>query len=92
LDIQTDLQGLRGLGADARKALKKDAPIRPAPARTIPAKSPDSERQAQQFYLSGLIYFQKGDLAKARQEWMHARDLDPGNPEVALCLKRVPLH
>jgi hypothetical protein len=89
LDIQTDAKGLRGLGADARKALKKDAPIRPAAARTAPPKSPDSERQAQQYFLSGLIYFHKGDLAKARGEWTHAAQLDPGNPEVSQALKRV---
>jgi len=89
LDIQTDAAGLRSLGADARKTLKKDAPIRPAAARTAPAKSPASERQAQQYYLSGLIYFHKGDLARARGEWTHAQTLDPGNPEIPQALKRV---
>jgi len=89
LDIQADAKGLRGLGADARKALKKDAPIRPAAARTAPAKDADSERSALQHYLSGLIFFHKGDQAKARDEWTLARQLDPGNPEVALALKRV---
>jgi hypothetical protein len=89
LDIQSDAKGILSLGADARKSLKRDAAIRPAPVRTAPAKSPESERQAQQFYLSGLIYYHKGDSAKALSEWTHARQLDPGNPDIPQALKRL---
>jgi hypothetical protein len=90
LDIQSDAKGLRGLGADARKSLKRDAPLRPAPARTAPPKSPENERQAQQYFLSGLIYYHNGDFGKALSDWTHGRELDPGNSEILKALKRLP--
>ncbi|MBI3554356.1 MAG: hypothetical protein HY077_17805 [Elusimicrobia bacterium] len=88
LDVLADAKGLRSLGADAQKTLKRDAPMRTA-ARTTKPKDAAAQRQAQQHFLSGLIFFQKGDAAKAREEWLLAQKLDPGDPEAPAALKRV---
>ena len=46
-------------------------------------------REAQQHYLSGMVYFQKGDYAKARDEWTISRQLDPTNADAEAGLQRV---
>ncbi len=51
--------------------------------------SEDNKRQSQQYYLSGIIYYDKGDYEKARNEWTHALQLDPANPDAKAGLERI---
>ncbi|MFA6004434.1 MAG: tetratricopeptide repeat protein [Elusimicrobiota bacterium] len=53
------------------------------------ASSDDNKRQSQQYYLSGLIYFQKNDFDKARNDWTHALQLDPANADAKAGLERI---
>jgi len=48
-----------------------------------------SARQSMQYYLSGLIFFKKGDLGKARQEWEHSAALDSGNELAREAMQRL---
>jgi tetratricopeptide (TPR) repeat protein len=66
-------------------ALPAPAAARPAPA----ASADDVSRQAQQFYLSGMIYYEKGDYGKALKEWETAHKLDPEDQDVSAGLARV---
>ena len=36
-----------------------------------------------------MIYYDKGDLEKARNEWTHALQLDPSNSDAKAGLERV---
>ncbi len=57
-----------------------------------PAKglsSEDALRQSEQAYLSGIIYFQKGDYDGARKEWERAVQLNPGNDDAKAGLERI---
>ncbi|HAM35551.1 MAG TPA: hypothetical protein DEB40_01965 [Elusimicrobia bacterium] len=53
------------------------------------AAAEDNRRQSQQYYLSGMIYYQKGDFEKARNEWSHAIQLDPSNSDAKAGLERI---
>lgn len=65
--------GLSALDA----AAPKDAETKlPEPAEApVTAAPPSSEREANQAYLEGVIYFQKGDYEKARVAWLRAKSL-----------------
>lgn len=55
-----------------------------------PPPSAESNRQAsQQAYLAGMIYFQKGDYEKARDEWLRAKQLDPSNSDAVQGLQKI---
>jgi hypothetical protein len=63
----------------------------PTSGRSSP-RPPDLYQQAEQDYLDGIIYFQRGqggDREKARSRWTAARALDPGNPNPAAALARL---
>ncbi|MDD5627610.1 MAG: von Willebrand factor type A domain-containing protein [Elusimicrobia bacterium] len=64
------------------------APASPAQGPALPA-SEENRRQSQQYYLSGIIYYDKGDFEKARNEWAHALQLDPDNPDAQAGLQRI---
>ncbi|MBI5241756.1 MAG: tetratricopeptide repeat protein [Elusimicrobia bacterium] len=49
----------------------------------------DAQREAQQFYLAGMIYYSKGDYARAKQEWEQSLALDPGNTDAEAGLQRL---
>ncbi|MBI5623123.1 MAG: hypothetical protein HY924_05025 [Elusimicrobia bacterium] len=55
----------------------------------VGAISEDARRSSQQHYLSGVIYFQKGDYVKARDEWTLSLQLDPGNSDAKAGLERI---
>lgn len=65
------------------------------PAATTPGGPPggvtseEAKRQSQQHYLSGVIFFQKGDYEKARDEWNLAKQLDPTNSDAITGLERI---
>lgn len=59
------------------------------PGGTPGVPSEESKRQSQQHYLSGVIFFQKGDYEKARDEWNLAKQLDPTNSDAITGLERI---
>jgi tetratricopeptide (TPR) repeat protein len=80
----------------AKKAELASAPTSTDTAKTDPgvtakgvALSEDNRRQSQQYYLSGIIYYDKGDYEKARNDWTHALQLDPSNPDAKSGLERI---
>lgn len=80
--------------ADAKAAAAAAGPTgtpKTDPATTAAAAgvSEENKRQSQQYYLSGIIYYDKGDFEKARNEWTHALQLDPGNPDAKAGLERI---
>lgn len=61
-----------------------------APAAAPPTQSAESNKQAsQQAYLEGVIYYQKGDYEKARDKWLHAKQLDPANSDALAGLEKI---
>ena len=74
--------GLVGEGTVAHDAPRLDV--------TAAVVSGDNKLQSQQSYLSGLIYFEKGDYEKARNEWTHALQLDPNNSDATAGLAQLP--
>lgn len=84
--------------ADAKKKEEeqkaKDAAEGKAAATTAaagpPTQSAESNKQAsQQAYLEGVIYYQKGDYEKARDKWLHAKQLDPSNSDAIAGLEKI---
>lgn len=64
-------------------ALDAGAP-RPVPAEAeAPVTAAPPHHEANQSYLEGVIYYQKGDYEKARLAWRRAKDLAPPGSEVA---------
>lgn len=60
------------------------------PAPDAPAQPlTEAQRQSQQHYLSGVVFFQKGDYGKAQAEWTLACRLDPANVDAQAGLKRL---
>ncbi|MBI5241833.1 MAG: tetratricopeptide repeat protein [Elusimicrobia bacterium] len=49
----------------------------------------EDQRAAQQHYLAGVIFYQKGDYARARDEWSRALRIDPDNVDAAAGLARM---
>lgn len=50
----------------------------------LDARAPKADsRDAQQAYLEGVIYYQKGDYEKARAAWRKAKDLAPAGSDAA---------
>ncbi len=69
--------GLTVLDARAPKPAGAEAP-------SVTAAPPEADsREAQQNYLEGVIYFQKGDYDKARASWRLALALSPKGSDVA---------
>jgi tetratricopeptide (TPR) repeat protein len=55
-----------------------------------PPQNAESNKQAsQQAYLEGVIYYQKNDYEKARDKWLHAKQLDPGNSDAIAGLEKI---
>lgn len=55
-----------------------------------PQQSTESNKQAsQQAYLEGVIYYQKGDFEKARDKWLHSKQLDPSNSDAIAGLEKI---
>jgi tetratricopeptide (TPR) repeat protein len=82
--------------ADAEAKAKADADAKAAaatastPAAATPAGTSDSaKQQSEQAYLSGVIYYQKGDYEKARDKWLSAKQLDPSNADAVAGLEKI---
>lgn len=65
----------------AQSVLDAGAPRPAAPEEPVTAAPPNHE--ANQAYLEGVIYYQKGDYEKARIAWLKARELAPAGSEAA---------
>lgn len=61
------------------------------PKLDVEERAPTGEaaRQSQQHYLSGMVYYQKGDYEKARDEWLLAKQFDPANTDAEAGLVRL---
>ncbi|HXT00186.1 MAG TPA: hypothetical protein VN915_05895 [Elusimicrobiota bacterium] len=66
---------------DCRAGLVKLGEDPPSP----PARSPAAERRAEQAYLEGVVYFQKGDFATAAASWERCTVLAPGGEAASDC-------
>jgi tetratricopeptide (TPR) repeat protein len=83
--------------ADAEAKAKADADAKAAaatastPAAATPATgtSDSAKQQSEQAYLSGVIYYQKGDYEKARDKWLSAKQLDPSNADAVAGLEKI---
>ncbi len=53
------------------------------------APSDNAKQQSQQAYLAGMILFQQGNYEKARDQFMRAKQLDPGNIDAVGGLERI---
>jgi len=81
--------------ADAKAKADADAKAAAATAATsstpAPAAGPSdsAKQQSEQAYLSGVIYYQKGDYEKARDKWLSAKQLDPSNADAVAGLEKI---
>ncbi|HEX4047926.1 MAG TPA: hypothetical protein VH309_08835, partial [Elusimicrobiota bacterium] len=57
------------------------------PASSGPSDS--AKQQSEQAYLSGVIYYQKGDYERARDKWLSAKQLDPSNTDAVAGLEKI---
>lgn len=74
----------------AKAAAAGTTAAQPPAAGAPPAASAESNKQAsQQAYLEGVIYYQKGDYEKARDKWLHAKQLDPSNSDAIAGLEKI---
>jgi tetratricopeptide (TPR) repeat protein len=75
----------------AAAAAKKDEGQAPGqPAGQAPGTVAESNKQAsQQAYLEGIIYYQKSNYDQAREKWLHAKQLDPGNSDAVAGLEKI---
>jgi tetratricopeptide (TPR) repeat protein len=64
-------------------------PLQSTPAFDKSEARSEDQRSSQQHYLTGVVYYDKGDYAKAREEWSAALRLDPDNADAATGLTRV---
>lgn len=48
-----------------------------------------ADLDSQQHYLTGIIFFQKGDVDGARREWLLAKKIDPTNTDAQAGLERL---
>jgi tetratricopeptide (TPR) repeat protein len=88
--------------AEAKKKADEDKAKADADAKTAaatasapasggpPAAATDSaKQQSEQAYLSGVIFYQKGDYEKARDKWLSAKQLDPSNADAVAGLEKI---
>ncbi len=75
--------------AAADKAAAEAANPTPAAGPTPGATSDNAKQQSEQAYLSGVIYYQKGDYEKARDKWLNAKQLDPSNTDAIAGLEKI---
>ncbi len=70
--------------ADAKAAAASgQAPANPG------ATSDTAKQQSNQAYGDGMIFFQQGNYDKAREKFLQAKQLDPGNADAASGLERI---
>ncbi len=78
--------GMTVLDAGAPKTEAEAPPVTAAPPvgpDNWPATPPAASQEANQAYLEGVIYYQKGDYEKAKAAWLKAKKLAPAGSESA---------
>jgi tetratricopeptide (TPR) repeat protein len=75
--------------ADAEAKAAQAAGQAPAAAPPAGGISDNAKQQSAQAYLDGVISYQKGDYEKARDKWLHAKQLDPSNADAAQGLEKI---
>jgi len=80
--------------AKAEADAKAAAATASAGGQTAAAPAPggisdNARQQSQQAYLEGVIFYQKGDYEKARDKWIHAKQLDPSNIDAASGIDKI---
>ena len=81
----------RELNAEVAASLTGERPqaAPPEPAAPPAPSAEEVSRESEQHYLSGIIYFQKGDYAKAGDEWRLALAKSPANIDARAGLDRL---
>lgn len=93
-NAKADAEAKKKEDEDKAKA-EADAKAAQAAGQTAAATPPaggtsdNAKQQSQQAYLDGVISYQKGDYEKARDKWMHAKQLDPSNADAAQGLEKI---
>ncbi|MCX5787654.1 MAG: hypothetical protein NTX64_03965 [Elusimicrobia bacterium] len=67
----------------------KPPPARPRPGPSRPV-SREANAQANAHWNAGIIFYQKGELEKARAEWTRCVELDPSDSDCVIGLTRLP--
>jgi len=75
--------------AQEEKQQAQSAPLTAPAAAAAAAVTDESRRNAVQHWNSGIIFFQKGDMEKARDEWQLCKQLDPTNSDCLAGLQRI---
>jgi tetratricopeptide (TPR) repeat protein len=75
--------GLSVLDAGAPKPAEPEAAAPASVTEAPPSSPPSQDALAQQNYLEGVIYYQKGDYEKARVAWLRAKELAAPGSESA---------
>lgn len=75
--------GLTALDAGAPRAAEAEPPVTAAPPLKDEFPVETADRAANQAYLEGVIYYQKGDYEKARIAWLKAKGLATPGSDVA---------
>ncbi|MCR4294109.1 MAG: hypothetical protein NUW21_01140, partial [Elusimicrobia bacterium] len=75
--------GLTALDAGAPKPAEPEAPVTAAPRLKDEFPVESADRAANQAYLEGVIYYQKGDYEKARLAWLKSKGLATVGSDVA---------
>ncbi len=79
-----------GWNPPRKKKKKATPPPETAEGAADPAAGgEDPKREAVKHWNSGIIYFQKGDYGKAKEEWEQCKTLDPSNSDCDTGLKRA---
>ena len=82
-DCQTGLQRLAGAADGSRQAAAAPA------AEPVAAAPEENHRQAVRHWNTGILYFQRGDYAKAKEEWTACGQADPGNLDCQTGIQRI---
>ena len=101
-DLKKKKEEQASADAAAKKKEEEDKAKADADAKTAAAAAPaggappagagssdSAKQQSQQAYLDGVISYQKGDYEKARDKWMHAKELDPSNIDAVAGLEKI---
>ena len=74
---------------DKARAAQTAAAPQPAAAPPAVISNESAKAQANQSYADGMMLYSKGDYDKARDKWLHAKQLDPSNPDVLAGLEKI---
>ncbi len=76
--------------AQAQANKKKLEANEPPPEEKAPAQNTDElRRTAQKHWDQGIVAYSKGDIAKARDEWILCKQFDPSHADCAAGLQRI---